>query len=76
MIPDFKGHHFVEDCQPGEPPSLHHCDRCGLKASLRPDGSVLFDIERKGVFFKTSNSAPFFSSRIPGCKTWSVHQAN
>jgi hypothetical protein len=76
MIPDFKGHHFVEDYEPGEPPSLHHCKRCGLKASLRPDGSVFFDIERKGIFLKTSNNLPFYSSRVPGCKTWSVHQRN
>ena len=56
MIPEFKGHHFVEDSKPGEPPSLHHCDRCGLKASMRPDGSVYFDIERNGVFLRTNNS--------------------
>ena len=72
MIPDFKGHHFVEDSKPGEPPSGHHCDRCGLKASLRPDGSVLFDIERRGVFLKTSPNLPFNTSRIPPCKNWSV----
>jgi hypothetical protein len=68
VIPDFKGHHFVEDSKPGEPPSLHHCDRCRLKASMRPDGSVYFDIERIGVFPRTSNSLPFNSSRIPDCK--------
>ena len=72
MIPDFKGRHFVEDCEQGEPPSLHHCERCGLKASLRPDGSVFFDIERNGVFLRTSNSVPFNTSRIPPCKEWSV----
>ena len=72
MIRDFKGHHFVEDAKPGEPPSAHHCDRCGLKASLRPDGSILFDVERHGVFLKTSKSAPFNSSRIPSCKDWFV----
>ncbi len=72
MIPDFKGHHFVEDSKPGEPPSLHYCDRCGLKASMRPDGSVYFDIQRTGVFLRTSNSAPFNTSRIPPCKEWSV----
>jgi hypothetical protein len=76
MIPDFKGHHFIEDTKPGEPPGLHHCERCGLKASLRPDGSVFFDIERHGVFLKTSTVSPFNSSRVPGCKTWSVHSAN
>ena len=68
MIPDFKGHHFAEDSMPGEPPGAHHCDRCGLKASLRPDGSVFFDIERNGVFLKTSNGAAFNSSRVPPCK--------
>jgi hypothetical protein len=72
VIPDFKGHHFVEDSKPGEPPSGHHCDRCGLKASMRPDGSVYFDIQRTGVFLKTSNVSPFNSSRIPPCKGWSV----
>ena len=72
MIPDFKGHHFVEDSKLGEPPSLHHCERCGLKASLRPDGSVFFDIQRSGVFLKTSTAFRFNSSRVPACKEWSV----
>jgi hypothetical protein len=72
MILDFKGHHFVEDSKPGEPPSLHHCVRCGLKASMRPDGSVYFDIQGTGVFLKTSPNAPFNSSRVPPCKEWSV----
>src|SRR5580704_6570492 len=72
MIPDFKGHQFVEDFTPGEPPSLHHCGRCGLKASLRPDGSIYFDIQRIGVFLRTSNSMRFNTSRIPPCKDWSV----
>ncbi len=67
MIPDFKGHHFAEDSAPNEPPGPHHCIRCGLKASLRPDGSVFFDIEGTGVFLKTSNNAPFNASRIPPC---------
>ncbi len=72
MIPDFKGHHFVEDSKPGEPPSTHHCDRCGLKAALRPDGSVFFDTKGIGIFLKTSNAARFNSSRVPACKDWSV----
>jgi hypothetical protein len=72
MIPDFKGHHFMEDAKKGEAPGPHHCDRCGLKASSRPDGSVFFDIQRKGVFLKTSTDLPFNPSRIPPCKDWSV----
>src|SRR5258708_672490 len=72
MMRDFKGHHFVEDSKHGEPPSTHHCDRCGLKAALRPDGSVFFDIERNGVFLRTDNDSPFKSSRVPPCKGWSV----
>ena len=67
MLRDFKGHHFVEDSKPGEPSSGHHRDRYGLKASLRPDGSVLFDIQRHGVFLKTSNIVLFNSSRVPAC---------
>ncbi len=39
---------------------------------MRPDGSVYFDIDRTGVFLRTSNSAPYNSSRIPPCKEWSV----
>lgn len=69
MIPAFKGHHFVEDSKPGEPPGQHHCTGCGLKALMRPDGSVLFDIERNGVFLKTSTKAPYNTSRVPVCKT-------
>ena len=43
MIPDFKGHHFVEDSYPGGPPALHfHCERCRVKAILKPDGSAEF----------------------------------
>jgi hypothetical protein len=72
-MPDFKGHHFTEDSRHSEPPGPHHCDRCGLKASLRPDGSVFFDIQGNGVFLKTSNIAPpFNTSRIPACKSRSV----
>jgi hypothetical protein len=68
MIPDFKGHHFVEDMKPGEPPGAHYCDRCGLEASLRPDGSVFFDIGRTRVFLKAITTLPYNTSRIPSCK--------
>lgn len=67
LIKDFKGHHFVEDSKPGEPPGAHHFVRRGLQASLRADGSEYFDVERNGVFLKTSNGAPFNSSRVPAC---------
>jgi hypothetical protein len=67
MLPDFKGHHFFEDSKLGEPPGPHHCERCGSKASMRPDGSVYFDTERNGVFLRTSNSAPYYTSRVPPC---------
>lgn len=43
MILTFKGHHFVEDTKTGEPPSGHHCEGCGMKAVLKPDGSAEFD---------------------------------
>jgi hypothetical protein len=46
MIPDFKGHHFVEDSEPGEPPSTHHCERCGMEAMVRPDGSIFFNLRQ------------------------------
>ena len=41
MIADFKGHHFVEDTKTNEAPSRHHCERCGMKAVLRPSCSRL-----------------------------------
>ena len=41
MIADFKGHHFVEDTKTNEAPSRHHCERCGMKAVLRPGCSRL-----------------------------------
>ena len=69
MIPDFKGHHFLEEYKPNQPPSGHYCDRCGLKASLRPDGSIYFDVQRTGIFLRTSNSMRFNTSRIPRCDT-------
>jgi hypothetical protein len=42
MIPDFEDHHFVKDAKPNEAPSRHHCERCGMKAVLGPDGSIDF----------------------------------
>jgi hypothetical protein len=42
MISDFKGHYFVEDTNPDEQPSRQHCVKCGIKAELRPDGSIDF----------------------------------
>jgi hypothetical protein len=42
VISDFKSHYFVEDMKPNELPSRHHCLRCGIKAELRPDGSIDF----------------------------------
>jgi hypothetical protein len=68
MIPDFNGHHFLEDSKPGEPPSTHHCQLCGLKAALKPDGSVFFDLERRGIILQPSNTMIFKTSRIPRCK--------
>ena len=42
MIPDFKGHHFVETSKPDEFPIRHHCELCGMKAVLWPGGSAEF----------------------------------
>ena len=51
MIADFKGHHFVEDWRPNEPPSRHHCERCGMQAVLQPDGSTNF-VDGSGAMVK------------------------
>ena len=67
MIPNFKGHHFVEDSKPGEPPSGHHCDRCGLKAALKPDGSTYFEVGRRRIFQKPSDRIPLNALPIPAC---------
>jgi hypothetical protein len=66
VIPDFKGHHFVEDSKPGEPPSFHHCERCGMKALLRPNGSAYFDVD--GTVLRTNPDVPLSASSIPNCK--------
>jgi len=49
MIPDFKGHHFVETSEPNEFPIRHHCERCGMKGVLWPDGSAEFADGTKAV---------------------------
>jgi hypothetical protein len=66
MIPDFKSHHFVEDYKPGEPPSAHYCDRCGLKASLMPDGSTVFD-DGSEVRISINAGAPLNPSLVSSC---------
>ena len=67
MIPDFKGHHFVEDWKPNAPPSRHHCEQCGMEAMLRPDGSTLFAVGRRGVFLKASDRIPLNALPVPSC---------
>jgi hypothetical protein len=67
MILDFKGHHFVEDSKPEEWPIRHHCERCSLKAELRPDGSADFR-DGRGTLVGISGTAPMSASSIPLCK--------
>jgi hypothetical protein len=67
MIPDFKGHHFVEDAKPNEPPARHHCEKCGMKAVLRPHGSTDFD-DGSGMAVRISTDVPLNTSRVPRCK--------
>ena len=67
MIPDFKGHHFVEEFKPGEPPSWHHCERCGVKAMLRPDGSTFFSVGQRGIFHKPEDRIPLNALPVPPC---------
>ena len=57
MIPDFKGHHFVEEFKPDEPPSGHYCERCGMKAALRPDGSTYFEVDRRPIHVESVSDA-------------------
>ena len=66
MIPDFKGHHFVEDSTPREQPSAHHCEHCGMEALLRPDGSIFFNVGRRGKFLN-SDRVPLNTLPIPTC---------
>jgi hypothetical protein len=67
MIPDLKGHHFVEDWKPNDPPSRHHCEQCGMEAVLRPDGTIFFNVGRRGKFLKTDR-IPTNALPIPACK--------
>ena len=46
MIPDFKGHHFVEDFNYTGQPSRYHCERCGMNGIVRTDGSLDFEVSR------------------------------
>jgi len=66
MIPDFKGHHFVEDSKPNEPPAPHHCERCEMKATLNPDGSTEFD-DGSEVRISVSAGAPLNAAPVPSC---------
>jgi hypothetical protein len=67
MIPDFKGHHFVEDSKLGEWPIRHHCERCSMKAQLRADGSADFR-DKRGTLVGISGTVPMSASSIPSCK--------
>jgi hypothetical protein len=67
MIRDFKGHHFVEDAKPNEPPSRHHCERCGMKAVLQPDGSTQFD-DGTGAAITIAPQVPLNGTPVPACK--------
>ena len=67
MIPDFRGHHFLKDSKPNEPPSEHHCERCGMKALLRPDGSTDFE-DGSGALVEISARVPLNTSPVRPCK--------
>ena len=67
VIPDFKGHHFVEDTKPNEAPSRHHCERCGMKAVLRPDGSIDF-LDASEAPVAISGNAHLDTSPVAPCK--------
>ena len=68
MIPDFKGHHFVEDLKANQQPSEHHCERCGMKAVLTADGSIKFHAS-KGVLVEINGKrVPLDTSPVPPCK--------
>jgi hypothetical protein len=67
VIPDFKGHHFVEDSKASEWPIQHHCEGCSMKAELSADGSVDFR-DRRGTLVGISGTVPVSASPIPPCK--------
>ena len=75
MIPDFKGHHFVEDWKPNEPPSRHHCEQCGMEAMLKPDGSTFFSVGQRGVFLKAGDRIPLNALPVPLCNVVSPRPA-
>lgn len=59
MIPDFKGHHFVEDSTPREQPSAHHCEHCGMEALLRPGHWFSLTASASGSLFRSAAGASF-----------------
>jgi uncharacterized radical SAM superfamily Fe-S cluster-containing enzyme len=46
MIPDFKGHRFVEDFNYDGQPAWYHCERCGMNVMVRTDGAMDFHVSR------------------------------
>lgn len=53
MMPDFKGHQFVEHFHAKmSRPWLNHYGQYGLKAALRADGSIYFNSQRTGLFLR------------------------
>ena len=67
MIPDFKGHHFLEEFKPDQPPAGHYCERCGMKAALTPDGSAYFEVDRRRIFHKPGDRIPLTALPVPSC---------
>jgi hypothetical protein len=67
MIPDFKGHHFLEEFKPDQPPAGHYCERCGMKAALTPDGSAYFEVDRRRIFHKPGDRIPLTALPVPPC---------
>jgi len=68
MIPDFKGHHFIEDSQLGDGSIRHHCDRCEMEAFSRSDGWTDFYVGTGESFVAVSGNAMLKPSSVPRCK--------
>ena len=63
MIPDFKGHHFVEITRQ---PEHYRCERCGMVAEMQSDRSVHF-IDGTGITTGLNFNVPLETSHVPRC---------
>jgi hypothetical protein len=65
MIPDFKGHHFVQRRE--QKPERYLCEECEMTAGRQP-GDLFHFSDGTGIISEVSSEVPLERSHIPVCK--------